>query len=111
MARRAKRRPGRNGDCYEAAAKLLLKLPPEVGAVLVHGQPVLRRPPFARYGHAWVEVGGACLDTGNGLSVALPREVYYGLGQIEAAECRRYTVEQATALLLDRKHYGPWEET
>ena len=119
-----------DGDCYAAAAEYLVlrsafRHPVGVecpaGAVLVHGRPTLTRPPFAAYGHAWVEipqtfaVGGVevethtVVDVANGDHRELPRAVYYAVGQIDPAECYRYTRDEAVAMLATFAHYGPWD--
>jgi hypothetical protein len=50
------------GDCYEAAAKLLYAHRSCPGIMLVHGT-VTGQGPIAgiRYGHAWIEVGDVVL--------------------------------------------------
>ena len=72
------------GDCYEAAAKLLYvhRLCP--GIVLVHGT-VTGQGPIAgiRYGHAWIEIGDdVVLDPSNGRFVCARKADYYAVGEI-----------------------------
>lgn len=53
--------PEATGNCYEQAATFAIDNP-DVGAVVVHGVPLLRCEPRVRYGHAWVELpDGTCL--------------------------------------------------
>lgn len=96
-------------DCYEKAAQHILKSNVS-GLRLVHGYPRLQaecegRPVGTKYGHAWIEYGGVCLDLNHGL---FQREVYYAAGQIDEAELTKYTKQQAINLMINLKHYGPW---
>lgn len=100
------------GDCYEAAAHLIfwggeLEHMPDV--TLVHGRPILQRPPFAEFGHAWIEVGDMCFDFSMGKRLVMRREEYYALGNIDPSKSIRYTREEARSFLLRFKHFGPWE--
>lgn len=105
------------GDCYEAAAHLAvfhsfdkdLLLPANFEPVLVHGRPVLQRPPFERFGHAWVESGEVVFDFSNGRKLVMPRNVYYALGRIDPEDSFRYSPDEARKLLVRFGHYGPWE--
>jgi len=107
------------GDCFVASAKLLLDvgvLWREDGTVteewaLCHGEPVLQRPPFCRFGHAWLEspCGSWALDVSQGKRALMPRPLYYAIGQIEESDVIRYTVEEARRHVLDKEHWGPWE--
>lgn len=103
-----------DGDCYEAALRFILGLggtapPPE--SVLVHGRPTLQRPPFIKYGHAWIEVPQFCvaINVATGYEATIPIPTYYAAGQIDPAECFRYTPEQAREMALRFEIYGPWE--
>lgn len=119
------------GRCYELAANTVLafgagrlahlligehwaaKIPRDAtNVVLVHGTPVLARPPYKRYGHAWVELHwwrtDWCVD-GN-FGSAMPKDLYYRAGQIEECHVKRYTKDQATEMILKHKHYGRWED-
>lgn len=95
------------GTCYEDAATALIEGPRFSGWVLVHGRPTLTRPPFVRYGHAWLECGGMVYDAAT--RTLLPRPLYYGAGQITDEERYTYTREEARRMLLDHEHWGPWE--
>lgn len=125
-----------DGDCYEAAASFLV-LPAHMrhpfgtecpeGAYLVHGRPTLTRPPFKPYGHAWVETRETVevvLPTGERYEhevvtvydvanrktiLGMPGALYYAVGKIDPAECYRYDLADARAMLLAFGHYGPWE--
>jgi hypothetical protein len=48
------------------------------------------------------------IDKANGNDMQLPKVLYYKVGGIEEDEVRRYTVEEAAALMLEHGHYGPW---
>jgi hypothetical protein len=103
-------KPKATGDCYEAAAKLLLfgGMPEE--ARLVHGN-VTGQGPVAgiRFGHAWVELGDLVFDHSNGRHLVVPRDQYYRVGKIKKP--RRYHPVEAKLYLLRRRHYGPWRQT
>jgi len=77
--------------------------------LLVHGRPVLQVPPFIRYGHAWIEIGGMfCYDAER--REVFPRALYYAAGQIKPdVECYRYTAEDLRRWVTRRGHWGPWE--
>lgn len=106
-------RGGKLGDCYLRSAECVLR--GGTGYTLVHGRPTLAEPPHIEYGHAWVEVALApevvvCLDGGDPTGVsAIPREVYYGIGQIDPAKCHRYTREDLCRKLIEFEHWGPWD--
>ena len=97
------------GDCYEAAAKLLYAHRSCPGIVLVHGT-VTGQGPIAgiRYGHAWIEIGDVVLDPSNGRFVCAKRETYYAAGEI-CEPVSRYDFEADARQMLETRHYGPWE--
>ena len=97
------------GDCYEAAAKLLHAHRDCPGIALAHGT-VTGQGPVAgiRYGHAWVEIGDVVLDPSNGRLVVARKPAYYALGQI--ARPARYGFGEAARRMLETGHYGPWEK-
>jgi len=107
----------RLGDCYESAwqelayghetdqlAKALGKEPK-----LVHGYPTATggAAKGSKIGHAWVEVGPLVLDHGH----VIPKEAYYRIAQINPAESRSYTREQAMVQAVKQRIYGPFENT
>ncbi len=97
------------GDCYEAAAKLLYAHRSCSGIVLVHGT-VTGQGPIAgiRYGHAWIEIGDVVLDPSNGRFVCARKSAYYAAGEIREPVAR-YDFEAAARQMLETRHYGPWE--
>ena len=97
------------GDCYEAAAKLLYAHRSCPGIALVHGT-VTGQGPVAgiRYGHAWVEVGDVVLDPSNGRFVVARKPAYYAAGEINEP-VMRYTFAEAAREMIETGHYGPWE--
>ena len=99
-----------NGDCYEAAAKLLYAHRSCPGIALVHGT-VTGQGPIAgiRYGHAWIEIGDVVLDPSNGRFVCARKSAYYAAGEI-AGPVARYTFAEAARELIETGHYGPWEK-
>lgn len=120
------------GDCYPTAWRLVTtgEFADDPTARLVHGRPVGRGPiEGVRYDHAWVEttqevdLSRLCdlpgegrvirlvsvVDRSNGLDLpALPRDLYYLLGNVDEDDVRRYTRSEAAALGVDTGHYGPW---
>lgn len=105
-------REGEGGDCYEAAAMLLLfgELKDREGAVLVHGRPIGTGPLNGgkRFNHAWCEFAGLVWDFSNGRENVLPTGTYYVAGQIAAHDCVRYTQEEAREKILESEVWGPW---
>jgi hypothetical protein len=104
------------GDCYQAAGVYLMDraMFQGVEVTLVHGYPTLRRPPWKKYGHAWVEyeVDGQTMvkDIANGRDIEMPACLYYSLGNIDPAECRRYSYADLKRWVLELEHWGPWEK-
>ena len=96
------------GDCYEAAAKLLYAHRSCADIVLVHGT-VTGQGPIAgiRYGHAWIEIGDVVLDPSNGRFVCARKADYYAAGEIREPVVR-YSFEEAARQMLETRHYGPW---
>jgi hypothetical protein len=93
------------GQCYELAGKYVLDTNRE--ATLVHGRPTLQRPPYEKYGHAWIEeddeVYDPCAD------VRMSRQVYYAIGNIDEDETREYSHEDLVDKINEFGHWGPWE--
>lgn len=95
----------RKGNCYQKVLEVLLKL--DNSWVLVHGRPLLRRPPFCQYGHAWLECRGVVLDPECG--IGMDKEAYYALGNIDPMLCVVYGRTAALLTVLEFGHYGPWQ--
>lgn len=104
------------GDCYERGVGYILMGMGPGNAFLVHGRPVLRRPPWMRYGHAWIEYGltdpmnvfeGTVHDPTTGFTG--PRSLYYALGNIDPRDNLYYTQRDVRMFVLHFEHYGPWE--
>lgn len=105
------------GQCYQAAflaAGLLCKRDLELE--IVHGNPRhVGKARARRIGHAWNEVideryvvpHALVVDFSRPSLVVLPRDLYYSAGRITVT--RRYTFEEAQALLDDQRRYGPWD--
>lgn len=112
-----------SGDCFRVAADLVLDLPP--GAWLCHGEPRYRGKadvatdlrtgettlvePGDRYWHAWVETETTVFDFANGRELVVSIEAFYVVGQINRFDVRRYTADQAEAMLISTGTYGPWD--
>ena len=82
-------------------------------ATLVHGLPTLQRPPFEKFGHAWIEYRGVCgtmvLEVANGQYLRVPVSHYYEVGKIDPVECKRYALADLRRWATTFKHWGPWE--
>jgi hypothetical protein len=93
------------GDCFRIHANALLDDPEFEDALLVQGYPQLRRPPYRKYSHAWIEKGDEAID----LTVDFrgPKMIFYAIGNVE--EVFRYTRDETRIMLLLFRHYGPWE--
>ena len=69
-----------NGDCYQAAGRLIMNFFGDKNHKLVHGmvngQGALSGK---RYGHCWVESRNTVLDHSNGRKLEVPTKVYYAL--------------------------------
>ena len=99
-----------NGDCYQAAANIVVDLDEDTDLILVHGIVTGQGPiEGVEYGHAWVEDGGMVIDKSNGRDITMPKAMYYGLGNIHKRNTIRYTREEAVKKMLDSGHYGPWD--
>lgn len=102
------------GNCYQSAAEFLIdkySAGNERGDlkryVVVHGLPTLTRPPFKKYGHAWIETDKMVYDTET--KIWLPKSFYYLVGKIDPDENYYYDFIQLRKFILHYKHYGPWE--
>ncbi len=95
------------GDCYQTAAGYMLDKAPK-GAVMIHGRPTLRRPPWCEFGHAWIELAdGTVYDPETGYRG--DKNLYYVLGNIDPDDNLAYTRELTRKALLSFGHFGPWE--
>lgn len=96
------------GDCYRAAANLIMDhtLPlPEDALMLAHGT-VTSNEKLGPFGHAWVETEDYCFDFSNGKEVLMPVPEYYRRGGI--VDVTYYTPQEARMKMLETRHYGPW---
>lgn len=105
-------------DCFIVALCLVMDNPytgepaPIPGAKIVHGLPMGTGgiPAGKRYWHGWVEatIDGvlAVIDCSNDKQIAMERDEYYRLGNIE--QVFRYNRHQAAALYRKHGHAGPW---
>lgn len=93
------------------AAQLVLRDPDFADWLIVHGYPVLQRPPFIHFAHAWVESpDGKFVVLSASSGELIPRDAYYRIGQIdEDDDLFRYTREEAAKWMLKTEHYGPWQ--
>ena len=113
-----------NGDCYQAAGRILMNNPHTkefVCPVLVHGTVTGTSGPHAgeRFDHAWVEIpyinteSGmvyiAVIDRSNGRDMSIPDFLYYAIGKIDRSQAKTYNIKEANKLFCKTLSYGPWE--
>jgi hypothetical protein len=100
------------GDCGQVASSLVLDAGGSL--VLCHGYPVNTSTQYdgMKFWHAWTETpdGGFVIDHSNGQRVAVPREMYYAIGQIDELEVERYSWAETRTMLRTFRHYGPWDD-
>jgi hypothetical protein len=101
-----------NGDCFQAAGRLVAFDNPKENIVLVHGLVKGQGPLEGRkFWHAWGEDGNTVIDKSNGRNIKMDKGLYYALGHIhnESGKMYRYTKEQAQVKMLKTETWGPWE--
>lgn len=77
---------------------------------LCHGVAIGRGPlDNIPHWHCWLEKNGIAYDNSNGSNVAMPIELYYSVGNINAEYVHKYTRQQARDKMLETEHYGPWD--
>ena len=83
-----------------------MELPPKEGAILVHG--TIQGGDNPRIDHAWVEWPDIEVTweptSGTYLFSFDFREIF------NAEALRRYTQDEARALVMENEHWGPWHE-
>lgn len=96
------------GDCFVVTGEAFLGLKEEERARvrLVHGRPRLTVSPFIKYGHAWLEDGDLVYDPSGRV---IPRDLYYAVGEIDPAECVRYSYTDFVTKMVVHKTWGPWD--
>ena len=93
------------GDCFRVHANALLDNPEFEDALIVHGYPHLRRPPYRIYAHAWIELGDEVIDLT--IDFRGPKMIFYAIGNV--TEVFSYNKLELRVMLLRFRHYGPWE--
>ena len=113
-----------SGDCFMVAGRLQAS---DHDLVLVHGTVLAQveggtAKVGQRHWHAWVERTSThshpdfpgmsfvivdCIDKANGNDVTLPLAMYYKVGRVE--DVRKYTRDEAAVLMLQYRHWGPWD--
>lgn len=111
-------RPQGDGDCFDAAANVMLEAPASEKDryTLVHGVPEGQGDiEGIRFDHAWVEREEpnlpikTVIDKSNGNDLELPDVLYYKIGKIDKADVKRYTYEEMTEKMVSTRTYGPWD--
>lgn len=114
------RKKSLKGSCYEAAALYALEHP-ELNMIVVHGIPIGQGEIAGeRFGHAWCEYPVTYKEGFNFTMTMvidptvstepILQPLYYLIGRINPEECRRYTIDELRANMLEHEHYGPWAE-
>lgn len=73
------------------------RIPPEV---------VAANPAFAHFGSEIVTE--LVVDRSNGNDMAIPKAVFYNVGQLDEEHVWRYTMNEARARSIRAGNYGPW---
>jgi hypothetical protein len=96
----------KKGDCYRAAGNYVLD---HADAVLVHaiGKPIVGKLRGQHFAHAWAVHKGQAIDLSNGGDIRMDELAYEVLFQTE--EKITYNHEQVRVLVLQHKHWGPWD--
>jgi len=102
----------RNGDCYEAAGKLLMDsnwFSDFNDLILVHADitPIMGALVGITHDHAWIEKGDTVLDHSNNRKIEMPKDVYYSLGRPK--NIKKYTYKEMARQVTDFGHWGPWQ--
>lgn len=76
----------------------------KVEGLLCHG--IVYHDKSGWHEHCWIEQGETVQDFANGHNAVLPKELYYTLGNVK--DVVRYTMQEAQAVIVKMKTYGPW---
>lgn len=96
------------GRCYEEAFWYLVNWG-TADMRLCHGIALQADPPFAPYGHAWIEQGSRLIEVAGGPPQVSLKIIYYNKSGIDPRVVKHYTLEEARRLALQWRHYGPWD--
>lgn len=99
----------KGGDCYQKNGSVFLWELDNPNALLVHGE-VMGQGPLEgiKFGHCWIEAGSVVFDRSNGREIAVPKDLYYAIGQI-GGNVHKYTLEQVREKVTKTKKWGPWD--
>jgi len=92
----------RDSRCYEIAMDIILDN--EEPMYLIHG--FINGKNNSRIGHAWIQYKGQYYD---GVFNEYYEKVYY-IKHFNAEIVHRYNRKQASKLMLENKHSGPWDK-
>jgi hypothetical protein len=100
------------GDCYEAALLTFAQYTdddPTLHARLVHGRIIDAKKQSCP--HAWVEIGGLCIDPSNHRDrpLILGRKRFYETQGVDEKTVIEYTRAQAIEKNREYVHFGPWD--
>jgi len=114
-----KKKKNWKGNCYEAAATLVMDGDDDL--ILVHGTPFSVALNH-RIDHAWVEKQemhefgdhtfplGIVIDRTVAKSQGILLAIYYHIGRMGEEHVRRYSRIETLKMMVLHKNYGPWEE-
>lgn len=103
--------PEGEGDCFVAGFNLAWQMGLQFEDVyLVHGIATGTGGDIIgqRYWHAWVEWQDVAFDQSNGNDIAIRKDEYHRIGQIE--NVKRYPARRLLRFITDAGHYGPWHD-
>jgi hypothetical protein len=100
-----------NGDCFDSAFDFMLDKGNEIeGLKLVHGFVSGKGELNGyRFAHGWCEDNEIVYDNANGKKGALPKMIYYGIGNIHPDDCKYYSFDETIDMAQNFNHKGPWE--
>lgn len=100
-----------NGDCFDSAFDFMLNKGNKIeGLKLVHGFVSGKGELNGyRFTHGWCEDDEMVYDNANGKKGALPKMIYYGIGNIHPDDCKYYSFDETIDMGQNSNHKGPWE--
>jgi hypothetical protein len=100
-----------NGDCFDSAFDFMFENGDKMeGLKLVHGFVSGKGELNGyRFAHGWCETDDMVYDNANGRKGALPKMIYYGIGNIHPDDCKYYTFNETMKMAEKHMNKGPWE--
>ena len=100
-----------NGDCFDSAFDFMFEKGNKMKDLkLVHGFVSGKGELNGyRFAHGWCEAEDMVYDNANGRKGALPKMIYYGIGNIHPDDCKYYTFNETMKMAEKHMNKGPWE--